>query len=108
MSLPITPSHQLRLRSLRSYAPETAKLAQRLSDALKPEALLLPSTTLEADLFGHLEGIGLQKNGSITRLGTWLYSLAQLNALQPHEAAAFLAQAANQNHHPCHKIGAKS
>ncbi|TWC36674.1 hypothetical protein FBY02_103210 [Pseudomonas sp. SJZ078] len=95
MPLPVTPSYEIRLSALRSYAPEVAALAARITQAMKPEALAQPASALESDLFDHLQAVGRQEARSVTRLSVWFYSLVHGQALQHAEAAAFLAEAAS-------------
>lgn len=94
MPLPVTPSYQVRLSALRSYAPEVAELAAHVAQAIKPETLARAISTLESEMFDYLQAVGQQQARSVTRLSVWFYQLVQGQALQHAEAAAFLAEAA--------------
>lgn len=95
MPLPVTPSYEMRLIALRSYAPEVAELAVRVAQVVKPEALAQSASALESELFEHLQAVGQQQARSVTRLSVWLYELVRGQAVRHTEAAALLAEAAN-------------
>lgn len=94
MPLPTTPSYQERLSALHHLAPQVADLAARIAQAITPQRMASSASTLEGELFAHLQAIGQQQARSVTRLGVWFYLLVQAQALMRVEAAAFLNEAA--------------
>lgn len=94
MPITITNPYRLRLECLRNVSPGCADLAGRIVVALRTEDMTLSTATLIEDLFDHLDAVGLHMNGSVDRLGLWMYCLVEAKALQRTDVETFLSDAA--------------
>lgn len=94
MPLAITNPYRLRIECLRKLSPQCADLVGRIVVTLRIEALSLPTSTLIEDLFNHMDAVGSQRVGSVTRLGVWMLGLVHAKALLSTEVETFLSDAA--------------
>ena len=95
MPLPVTSSYEQRLLELEVSAPDVAQLCGQIAGAIKSEYLSQSAEVLVQDLFTHLDPVGGQEPGCVTRLAMWLFMLADAKALSHAQVATFVTGAAS-------------
>jgi len=89
MALLIGPEFEQDLRELRTLSPEVAALAERIAQAVRPEATESGAYVLTCALFELMQALALQWPKSVRVVCAWLGDLRVLGALTAEEVEGF-------------------
>jgi len=89
MTLPLGPEFEQDLRDLRALSPEVAELAERIAQAVRPEATESGASVLTWALFELMDALAQDWPNSVRVTCSWLGDLRVLGALTSAEVEGF-------------------
>ena len=89
MTLPLGPEFEQDLRDLRALSPEVAELAERIAQAVRPEATESGALVLTWALFELMDALARDWPKSVRVTCSWLGDLRVLGALTAAEVEDF-------------------
>lgn len=93
MALLATPIYKRTLQDLYHISPDIADLAERIAIELQPQVLATSDTSLQTQLFDHLQAVATRRPGGVTQLSFWLEKVVEAGALSHCQAEIFVTEA---------------